>query len=210
MLKFSLAGHEFVLRDLGRSDVKKYLVFFNALSEESVRCRFGHLLAKLSEAAAQQRTQENTEDEKAVAIFDAAQERIVAIGRCYLDGNAKEAEIALVVAEDQRRLGLGRWLLGQLINIARQANSRSISAFIATQNAPVVRLLLSARFVVQPSNQGEDLELTLRLLPQDGDEASGLPVLRKADPGQRQTGDHAGSESSGTCPLDSAANTPKS
>lgn len=168
MLKLSSAGREFVLRHLSQADVREYLIFFNALSEESIRCRFGHLLAKLNESAAQQWTNGNAEHEKAVAIFDASQERIVAVGRCYLGGKMEETEIALVVAEDLRRLGIGRWLLQQLIGIARHANSRTVSAFIATKNAPMVNLLRSVGFVVRSANQGEDLKLTLEISPQDG------------------------------------------
>ena len=117
--EFSLKEQRFVLRSLGQADVDKYLVFFNALSEESIRCRFGHLLASLSASAAKQRTNGNTEGEKTVAIFDQPQERIIAVGRCYLDGKTREAEIALVVADAMRRLGLARFLLRQLIQFAQ-------------------------------------------------------------------------------------------
>ncbi len=166
MQKFSLKGREFILLDLRLADVDKYMIFFNELSEESVRCRFGHLLAKLTKSAAEQRTRGDAESEKAVAVFDGQQDRIVAIGRCSLDAKAEDAEVALVVSETMRRLGLGRFLLHQLIRIAQNENSRSISAFIATKNAPVIKLLQSAGFVMQPANHGDDLRLVLKISPE--------------------------------------------
>lgn len=161
MTQLSLEGQSFILRPLVQDDAAKYQAFFNDLSEESVRCRFGHLLAKLTEVEAARRTDGNTDGETALAILDEQQQRIVAIGRCYLDGYGAQAEVALVVAESLRRLGLGRVLLHQLIQVARSEGSRSISAYIATQNAPVLRLLQSTGFVLQPAKSGDDLKLVL-------------------------------------------------
>ena len=165
MLKFSLEKHEFILRHLSQTDTEKYLVFFNELSEESIRCRFGYLLSELTESAAKQRTNGNTESEKAVAIFDGHQNRIVAIGRCYLDDKTADAEIALIVSETMRRLGLGRFLLDQLIKIAQEEKSRSISAFLATKNAPIIKLLQSAGFLLESTRHGDDLKLVLKISP---------------------------------------------
>lgn len=169
MLEFSLKGHRFVLRHLREADSEKYLAFFNALNEESIRCRFGYLLSELTEAAAKRRTAGKTEGERALAIFDGPQERIVAVGRCYLDGGTADAEIALVVSEPMRRLGLGRFLLDQLIGIARDEKSESVSAFLATKNAPVVKLLRSAGFAPGSANLGDDLKLVLTISPQGPD-----------------------------------------
>ncbi|MBE7156863.1 MAG: GNAT family N-acetyltransferase [Rhodospirillales bacterium] len=165
MMPFSLEDQSFVLRPLVQADVAKYQVFFNDLSVESVRCRFGHLLAKLTETEAARRTDGNTDGETAVAILDEPQQRIVAVGRCYLDGHGAQAEVALVVAEPLRRLGLGRVLLAQLIEVARNQKARSISAYIATQNAPVLRLLQSAGFVRQSAGHEDDLKLVLNVSP---------------------------------------------
>lgn len=122
--------------------------------------------------SSQTRTNGNTESEKAVAIFDGHQNRIVAIGRCYLDAKTADAEIALVVSETMRRLGLGRFLLDQLIKIAQEEKSRSISAFLATKNAPIIKLLQSAGFVMQPANHGDDLRLVLKISPEHPNETS--------------------------------------
>jgi RimJ/RimL family protein N-acetyltransferase len=160
MLSFSLKGHDLVMRELQRDDVDKCLEFFNSLSEESIRCRFGHLLAKLTRSTAKQRTATG-EDEKAIAIFDHQQTRIVAIGRCYFGPQANTSEIALVVSESHRRCGLGRFILDQLIRIARDRSSGSIHAFIATQNAPVIKLLKSAGFLARSATDENDVELVL-------------------------------------------------
>lgn len=161
MLKFSLEGRPFVLRSLVQTDVDKYRLFFNELSEESIRCRFGHLLAKLTGDEAAQRTKRTSEGEMALVILDGQQDQIVAVGRCYSDRPTAKAEIALVVSESMRRLGLGRFLLAQLIQIARDEKTRLIEAFISTQNTPILRLLQSAGFLLQPVKNGDDQKLVL-------------------------------------------------
>lgn len=163
MLKFTLKGYEFILRDLARADSEKYLIFFNGLSDESIRCRFGHVIAKLTEPEAKKRTQSSLENDRALAIFDAECSQIVAIGRCYFDTQTKDSEVALVVSEEVRRLGLGRLLLQHLIKIAINESSSSIHAYITTRNAPVVALLRSVGFVGQSVDENGDLQLTLKV-----------------------------------------------
>ena len=161
MLKFTLNGYEFILRTLARADSEKYLIFFNGLSDDSIRCRFGHLITKLTEPEAEKRTDINSENEKALAIFDAEYSQILAVGRCYFYTKTKDSEVALVVSEGVRRLGLGRFLLQHLIQIAINRNSRSVHAYVATRNAPVVALLRSVGFAGQSVDENGDLRLTL-------------------------------------------------
>ncbi len=163
MLKITLKEHEFILRALAQSDSEKYLIFFNGLSDNSIRCRFGHLIAKLTVPEAEKRTDSKLESEMALAIFDAECSKILAIGRCYFDTQTKDSEVALVVSEEVRRLGLGRLLLQHLIQIAINGNSRSIHAYVATRNAPVVALFRSVGFAGQSVDDNGDLQLTLKV-----------------------------------------------
>ena len=162
-----MEGHRFILRHLRQADAEKYQVFFNELDEESVRCRFGYLISKLTEAAARQRTVGNAENEKSLAVFDDHQDQIIAVGRCCLDDKTADAEIALVVSEPMRGLGIGRFLLDQLVEIAIEEKSKSVSAFLATKNAPVIKLLHSAGFTLDSAHDGDDLKLVLKISTQD-------------------------------------------
>ena len=161
MLEFVLSGRSFIMRDMRLSDAGKYLEFFNGLSEESIRCRFGHLIAKLTESSAMQRISPAT-NEKVLAIFEVGQDNIAAVGRCCHEIAEGDAEIALVVAESKRRLGLARFLLQRLVEVAREQNCGSVSGYIATKNAPVIKLLKSEGFVAGRTID-DDLKLTLEL-----------------------------------------------
>lgn len=166
MLNFTLKNQDFMLRELHREDSEMYVKFFNNLNNESLRCRFGHLLAKLTMTEAAVRTDHTLQNESALAIFDAQQEQILGIGRCYLDPDNNASEVALVVSEDMRGMGLGRYLLQHLIQTAKESGSTLIHAYVATRNAPVMTLLQSCGFVKQastPSNTEEDIQLTLTL-----------------------------------------------
>ena len=94
-----LKRQKFVLRLLEPTDVEAYVTLFNQLGEETIRCRFGHLIANLTPATAGPFLGDNTPQARAVAVFNEEQDRIAAIGRCYLDPKTKDAEIAIVVAE---------------------------------------------------------------------------------------------------------------
>ena len=176
MLRFSLQGCEFVLRDLCKEDADKYLTFFNGLSVEAIRCRFGHQLAKLTLATAEQRVSASGEGERALAVFDKGEEQILAIGRCFYE--SEDSEIAVVVADSARRLGVGGFVLHQLIQVAEENGCRSVHAYIGTENAPVIKMLRAAGFVAQRREPGEDLQLTLSLEGSKDVRRNGIPSAR--------------------------------
>lgn len=162
MIGFTLKGQDFAMRDLRVADAGKYTELFNGLSEESICCRFGNQLAKLSTKDAEQRILK-VHNERAIAVFDASHSKIVAVARCCLVPATDESEEAIVVAEPNRRSGLARFLLEQLIAEARKFRCKSVSAYIATRNAPVIKLLISAGFHIVPHPDNDDLKLTLQL-----------------------------------------------
>lgn len=158
-----LKGRAFRLRDLVAGDRDRYQIFFNALSEESIRCRFGHLIAKLTLAGAAERTQLDAQAEKAIVAVDKSTGDFVAIGRCCLDRSRGEAEISLVVAENMRNLGLGRAILGELVARAHHEGSHCINAYIATKNAPILSLLRERGFTIVADALSEETKLSLKV-----------------------------------------------
>lgn len=81
----------------------------------------------------------------------------------FFEAQTKDSEIALVVSEKVRRLGLGRVLLKQLIQLAKDGASKTVRAYVATRNAPVITLLRSEGFDGQAVDAAGDLELTFDL-----------------------------------------------
>jgi len=161
---FEREGHQLAVRYLEPGDTERFQTFFRSLTPETVRCRYGHMISEMTDETARQLVSVDQLTEPALAIVDADEtEAIRAIGRYYFDPETKSAEIAIVVAESYRRLGLARLLLNTLTSLARSRGVKALHAYVLTTDAPVLLLLKSAGFVPEGSTADGDLKLTRKL-----------------------------------------------
>ena len=70
-------------------------------------------------------------------VPEAEGERIVAIGRYYLDPTSNLAEVAFVVHDEWQRRGIGTFLFEHLKKIARRNGIRGFTAEVLSQNRPM-------------------------------------------------------------------------
>jgi acetyltransferase len=91
----------------------------------------------------------------------------IAVGEVRLvpthEGTGREGEIALVVADDWRRLGVGRKLLCGLLAAARRAGYTGAQAYITSSNTGMLSLVRQFDFRFQPLAGGA----TMRLVHKD-------------------------------------------
>lgn len=122
------------LRRLCPEDAPKVLDFFKSHSAETVRLRYGYPGYLMTENQSEHLAAVDQEKDQSLAIFekDGDDNRIVAIGCYTLDQNATTGEMAFVVHEDRRCLGMASLLLNTLIVVARE---RKLKAFHAQTNA---------------------------------------------------------------------------
>jgi GNAT superfamily N-acetyltransferase len=109
--------------DVGQAD--ELLAFLQALSRRSRRLRFGSTSLDPRQVARVTSRADGPEQMGAVALDDS--DRIVAHAACVRIGPA-EAEVAVVVDETRRQLGLATILLAL---VARRAEQRGIQGLIA-------------------------------------------------------------------------------
>lgn len=113
-------------------DTDKVKHLFYDLSEESVYFRFLAPLRSLPRRTLQEFYDvDQSQDISLVGVItenDSECERIVAAGRYLLDWRTNQAEFALLVEDEYQRVGIGTFMLGHLMRIAK---SKGVNAFIA-------------------------------------------------------------------------------
>lgn len=157
-MQFSIGARDFVIRNLEYRDAAHYLHFFNALDAPSIRCRYGYMVASLSLERAQEIVSLDPVWHPALAVFTADESEILAVGRFHSDTLKQTAEIAVVVATAMRGLGIGRIILDSLIKIAASRSLEKLHAYVVTPNAPVIDLLRSFGFSIDPQDHDSDLD----------------------------------------------------
>ena len=142
----SFKAGKFLLRPLHPSDMRGLQEFFYSHDEETVRLRYGYHRDRMSGDSAYKLAAVDQRRDLALGIFEDihGRQELRAIGRYYLDGDGKRAEVAFVVHEQTRHSGMAGFLLGELASIAAR---RGVSAFWATvlpDNRAMAGLFLAA------------------------------------------------------------------
>ncbi len=170
MISRSPKVHEFVLDDgrsariraLRPSDRETYADAVAALSPHSRYLRFAAPLPKLGERQLDQLMQSDW-DHVAYAAMTPDESVGLGVARYVRSTeNPRSAEVAIAIADDWQGHGLGRELLGRLLEHARTAGLQTLVATSLSENRVAQRLLRSAGFgVVAREGIYTEYELTL-------------------------------------------------
>ena len=160
-------GRSVRTRPVRPEDANLVLGFFDALSPETRYMRFMEELQELSPAMVARFTQIDYDREMALIATtadDKGAEHMIGIARYSLAADGESVEFALVVADDWQRHGLGRRLMGALIEVARAKGFRSIFGDVLGKNAKMLRLMHSLGFLVQPHPEENALRRVVKAL----------------------------------------------
>ncbi|MFV0415973.1 MAG: GNAT family N-acetyltransferase [Chthoniobacterales bacterium] len=137
-------GRHFFLRPLHASDIRRLQEFFYSHSEETVRNRYGYLREAMPESSAYQLVSVDQSVDLALGIFEETglgREPVLrAVGRFYRDKGKPSAEVAFVVHDETRRMGMAGELFAELARVAAKRNIRDFWASVLTLNSPMIRL----------------------------------------------------------------------
>jgi acetyltransferase len=141
-------GTVVTVRAIRREDEPLIVALHAGHSERTLRMRFFSLVKTLSRDSLIQLCHLDYDREMAlVAVLTQENEtKILGVSRYYLDPETGEAEFALVVADAYQRRGLGRHLLGRLIDIARERGVRKLAGLVLRDNEPMLALTASLGF----------------------------------------------------------------
>jgi acyl-CoA hydrolase/GNAT superfamily N-acetyltransferase len=146
---------EYILRPLGPADDRRLQEFFYSHTEETIIRRYGFTVTRMSRERAFELVGIDQNRDLALAVVELQGPRQVihAVGRYYLDNDRKGAEMAFVVAENKRRLGMARILLERMMEIARNRGLEHLWAQVDRDNTPMLALF---RDYGSEESEGED------------------------------------------------------
>lgn len=142
-LRLPIKGRSFILRPLHPSDEKTLQTFFYSHTRETVRQRYGYMLSRMSRERAGALVGVDQTRDLALGVFEVkgSRQTLHAIGRYYLDHDQpKQAEFAVIVKEESRRLGLGRVVLQHLVTLGQRRGLTLLWATTAKKNQPMLNL----------------------------------------------------------------------
>jgi acyl-CoA hydrolase/GNAT superfamily N-acetyltransferase len=132
-------GTQVSMRPIHPTDEPRMRNLFYALSQQTLYYRFMSDLKRIPRKQIQDFVYiDHRKDIAVVATVPEAEgEKIIAIGRYYLDPTTNMAEVAFVVHDDWQRRGIGTFLFNHLTKIARRNGIRGFTAEVLSQNKPM-------------------------------------------------------------------------
>lgn len=176
-VKLSLGGRSYVLRALRVSDLERLQAFFYSHSSDTILLRYGHAVTQMTQERARDLVGVDQSRDLALAIFEVrGEDQIIhAVGRYCLDRDGRSAEVAFVVRETKRHLGMGKTLFAALRDVARERGLTHLWGRVRRDNAPMLALFHREGGQLVPGTDGTDGEIDLRVVLQsDPTPAKGL------------------------------------
>ncbi len=137
-------GIKITLRPVRKDDKELLRSFAGTLSEEDLHFRFFRhvepdedLLNRLVDIDPREQTA------ILALVWSGETERIVGVGRSFIDRESATAEVVITVSDDCQNKGIGRELLLHLISLARAQGLKGLTAQVLADNAAMMRLLRS-------------------------------------------------------------------
>lgn len=136
-------GRPHTLRPLGPADEDRLISFFNSHTGDTIRQRYGYHISEMTHERAHRLVGVDQARDVALGVFERAPdggEVLDAVGRYLLDPTGGSAELAFVVRESKRGLGICTALLRALLRIARHRGMSFLYAQVQADNAPMLSI----------------------------------------------------------------------
>jgi acetyltransferase len=163
-------GMAVTIRPIRPEDEPAMARFHETLSDRSVYLRFFHM-EKLSSRIAHSRLLRKCfidyDREMALIVERSnsqnAENEILAVGRLTRTPGTKEAEVAVLVADEHQHCGIGSELLGRLIQVGRDEKLEQITATILPENMAMRALATRHGFKVVNDDDLSSIRIAIRL-----------------------------------------------
>lgn len=167
VLRKKFGRHDCTVRPLHAGDEPRLQEFFHSHSPDTIYERYGCLVSTMTPERASALVNVDQARDCALGIFAAppAAETLLAVGRYCLDTSGEAAELAFVVREDRRGLGMGTALLRRLIQTARDRGLARLWAQTNSHNADMLGIFRRAGFTLVPEPDNGIICATLALAP---------------------------------------------
>jgi acetyltransferase len=163
-------GMKILLRPIRPEDEPAMVKFHEALSERTVYLRYFHM-EKLSSRIAHERLLRKCfiDYDREIALVaervnpGSGEREIIAVGRLTRAPSNRDAEVAVLVADQFQHCGLGNELLARLIQIAREEKLERVVATILLENLAMRALASRNGFRVQTGPEMDSVQAVLEL-----------------------------------------------
>jgi RimJ/RimL family protein N-acetyltransferase len=158
-------GARHLLRPLHKGDEERLRAFFRSHTPETIYERYGYPVPDMNFDRASQLVNVDQSKDCALGIFEDTPKGEIfhAVGRYCLDPDGRNAEVAFVVRESKRNLGMAGTLLRELIRTARERSLASLWAQLSANNGPMLAVFRKHGFSFVPLGQAEGIRATLPL-----------------------------------------------
>ena len=159
-------GRRVTVRAVKPEDAALLLGFFQRMSPATRYYRFMERIDEMPPGLVARFTQVDYDREMALVALteeDGVTQQIGA-ARYTLTADGESVEFALVVDDRWQRSGLGRRLMGALMDCARDKSYRYMVGDVLADNEKMLRLMASLGFSVLPHPDGADLKRVLKPL----------------------------------------------
>jgi len=149
-----LSSDEFAIRN-----------FFYSLRDQSIYYRFFHQ-KRVFKREMLQKQWAAVDYRKNMSIVGLIQKgkykEIIAIGSYYGENESDRAEVAFVVREDYQNMGVGRYLLEVLEEIAKENQYRAFAATVMTENVAMIHVFKKRYPDAEIQHYGQESEIVMR------------------------------------------------
>jgi len=145
-------GQALQLRPVRPQDHKAIHTWFGELPSADIYKRFFHNLQVSSELAARL-AQVDYDREIALLLIDPETKRIAGESRLVMETNLEQAQFAIIISPQYRRVGLGRILIEHILDYARQRHLQAVAGEVLANNLGMLALCAETGFEITPSEE---------------------------------------------------------
>ena len=148
-------GRRLLLRPIRPEDFPQHRAFLARVTPDDLRTRFFRLMRELPDLDLAHLTQIDYEREMAfiaVAPDGTGGTETLGVARAHADANNNEAEFAVLVRSDLKRLGIGSLLMRKLIAYCRARGTRTLVGEVLCNNGAMIEFAQSLGFRVTDRN----------------------------------------------------------
>lgn len=169
MKRFNFASDKYILRPLAPADERKLQEFFYSHNKETLIMRYNHHITQMTREKSCNLVSVNQHIDLALCFTkkDALGESIQAVARYYFIESINSGEVAFVIKESLRGLGMASTLLREIITIAKKRKLESLVACVRRDNASMLKVFEKTGFIRQPSEDFDEVSLKLPLTEEE-------------------------------------------
>lgn len=156
-------GRDYLLRPIRPEDEPALRRGFELINDEDKRLRFFHSIKTLSHQVASRLSQIDYDREMSFVLVDQGKNgetRVHAEVRMSVEPDQRRAQFAIIVGRHLRGRGLGRLLIGRMLEYAESRGFEEVFGEVLHENKPMLGLAESAGFEIIEDG-GEDVHTVL-------------------------------------------------